>query len=51
MSPDEFPPDRIAAVYRFVEEHGPETGMAFERAGDDWVFTRRRIQIRARRAA
>ena len=51
MSPDEFPPERISAVYAFVEERGSETGMAFERDGDDWVFTRRRIQIRARRAA
>lgn len=42
---------RIAAVKGFVAERGAETGMAFERAGDDWVFTRRRIQIRARRAA
>lgn len=51
MSPDEFPPERIASVYAFVEQRGAETGMAFERAGDDWVFTRRRIQILARRSA
>ena len=50
MSPDEFPPERVSAVYAFVEERGGETGMAFERTGDDWIFTRRRIQIRARRA-
>ena len=51
MSPDEFPTDRIAAVKHFVAERGAETGMAFERDGDDWAYTRRRIQIRARRAA
>lgn len=51
MSPAEFPAARIAAVERFVAEHGAETGMAFERDGDDWVYTRRRIQILARRAA
>ena len=51
MSPAEFPADRIAAVKRFVAERGTETGMAFERDGDDWLYTRRRIQIRARRAA
>jgi SAM-dependent methyltransferase len=51
MSPQEFPADRIAAVQRFVAERGAETGMAFERDGDDWVYTRRRIQILAHRAA
>ncbi len=51
MSPDEFPAERIAPVYAFVEAHGSETGMAFERDGDDWTFSRRRIQILARRTA
>ena len=49
MSPDEFPADRVEAVRAFVEKHGPETGMDFERDGDDWVFTRRRIMVLARR--
>ena len=49
MPADEFPADRIEAVRRFLGERGIETGMAFEREGDDWVFTRRRIQILARR--
>ena len=51
MSPDEFSADRIDRVYAFVEARGFEAGMSFERDGDDWLFTRRRIQIRARRAA
>lgn len=50
MPPEEFPADRIEAVRRFVAEHGPETGMAFERAGDDWVYTRRRIMVLATRS-
>jgi hypothetical protein len=51
MSADEFPADRIAAVHGFLAERGAGTGMGFERDGDDWVYTRRRIQILARRAA
>ena len=50
MSPDEFPPERIQAVHTFVESRGSETGMDFERDGDDWIFTRRRIQMLARRS-
>lgn len=49
MSPEEFPAERVEAVWRFVAEHGHETGMAFERDGDDWVYTRRRIMILAAR--
>ena len=49
MSPDEFPPERVAAVERFVAEHGAETGMRFERDSDDWLYTRRRMMILARR--
>lgn len=49
MPPEEFPVDRIEAVRRVVAERGAETGMDFERDGDDWVYTRRRIQILARR--
>ena len=51
MSPAEFPPDRIAAVNEFIAKHGPETGMDFERDGDDWVYTRRRIMVLARRSS
>jgi len=50
MSPAEFPADRIEAVERFVTEHGRETGMDFERDGDDWVYTRRRIMVLAVRS-
>ena len=50
MWPDEFPEERIAATKAFVEKFGAETGMGFERDGDDWVFTRRRIMLLARRA-
>lgn len=50
MSPDEFPPERVEAVERFVTEHGPDTGMGWERDGDDWVYSRRRIMILATRS-
>jgi ubiquinone/menaquinone biosynthesis C-methylase UbiE len=50
MWPGEFPEERIAAVRSFVERFGAETGMGFERDGDDFVFTRRRIMILARRS-
>lgn len=49
MSPDEFPNDRVSAVHRFIADHGDETGMGWERDGDDWVYTRRRIMLLARR--
>jgi hypothetical protein len=51
MWPGEFPDERIAAVRDFVERFGHETGMEFKPDGDDFVFTRRRIMILARRAA
>ncbi|HEY7873596.1 MAG TPA: class I SAM-dependent methyltransferase [Actinomycetota bacterium] len=47
MWPGEFPPERIDAVRTFIEARGHETGMDFERDGDDWVFTRRRMMILA----
>jgi SAM-dependent methyltransferase len=47
MWPGEFPDERIAAVRRFIEEHGHETGMEFRKVGDDWAFTRRRIMLLA----
>lgn len=50
MSRDEFPAKRVAAVEAFVAEHGAQTGMDFQSDGDDWIFTRRRIMILARRA-
>jgi ubiquinone/menaquinone biosynthesis C-methylase UbiE len=50
MWPGEFPEDRIAAVRDFIEEFGSETGMDWERDGEDWLYTRRRIMILARRA-
>lgn len=49
MSPDEFPPERIEAVMRFIEDHGNETGMDFVRDDDgEWTYTRRRIMLLAR---
>lgn len=45
----EFPEQRIADVRAFIEKFGPETGMNWERDGDDWIFTRRRIMLLARR--
>lgn len=49
MWPGEFPEERIAAVSDLIEKIGPETGMDFERDGDDWVFTRRRQMLLAER--
>jgi len=49
MWPGEFPEERIAAVRRFIERFGAETGMEFERDGDDWIFTRRRVLLLGRR--
>jgi ubiquinone/menaquinone biosynthesis C-methylase UbiE len=50
MWPGEFPEERIEKVRDFIEKHGPETGMNWERDGDDWVFARRRMMILAERA-
>lgn len=49
MWPGEFPEERIAAVADLIAKIGPETGMGFERDGDDWVFTRRRLMLLAER--
>jgi ubiquinone/menaquinone biosynthesis C-methylase UbiE len=48
MWPGEFPPERIAAVRDFIERYGDQTGMDWERAGDDWTYARRRIMLLAR---
>ena len=50
MWPGEYPEERIAAVCDFIEKFGHEAGMNFERDGDDYVFTRRRIMLLARRS-
>ena len=50
MWPGEFEEGRIEQVRGFIEKHGPDTGMEFERDGDDWTFTRRRLMLLARRA-
>jgi SAM-dependent methyltransferase len=47
MRPGEFPDERIRSVLDFIERRGRETGMRFERDGDEWVFTRRRIMLLA----
>ncbi|MDQ3915243.1 MAG: methyltransferase domain-containing protein [Actinomycetota bacterium] len=49
MWPGEFPEERIGAVGDLIGKIGPETGMRFEREGDDWVFTRRRLMLLAGR--
>lgn len=49
MWPDEYPQERIDLVREFIEKFGHETGMEWERDGDDFAFTRRRIMILARR--
>lgn len=47
----EFDESRIAATRKFVEQHGHETGMEFEREEeDDLSFTRRRVMILAEQA-
>jgi ubiquinone/menaquinone biosynthesis C-methylase UbiE len=51
MAPGEFPEERFGQVTDFIEKFGNETGMNFERDGDDWVFNRRRMMILARRTA
>ena len=50
MWPGEFPEERIQQVTTFIDEHGDETGMNFRRDDDDYVFTRRRMMLLARRA-
>jgi len=50
MPPAEFPEDRIEKVKRFIDQHGDATGMNFERDGDDYIFTRRRIMLLAERS-
>jgi ubiquinone/menaquinone biosynthesis C-methylase UbiE len=47
----EFPEERIEAVRDFIGRRGDETGMSFERDGDDWVFQRERIMLLAERAS
>ena len=49
MWPGEYPESRIEAVRSFIEHHGDKTGMEWRRDGDDWVFTRRRIMLLAKR--
>ena len=45
----EFPQERIDRVRSFIDERGAQTGMGFERDGDDYTFTRRRIMLLAAR--
>jgi len=51
VPPEEFPEERIAAVRRFIQARGDRTGMGFERAGDDYIFTRRRMMVLGERAS
>ena len=46
----EFPQERIAATLGFIEKFGGATGMNWEREGDDWTYTRRRLMILAARS-
>lgn len=50
MPPEEFPSDRIDRVMSFISERGADTGMQFRAESDDWLFTRRRLMVLARRA-
>jgi ubiquinone/menaquinone biosynthesis C-methylase UbiE len=47
MWPGEFPEERIEKVRNFIDRHGSETGLHFERDGDDYVFVRQRIMLLA----
>lgn len=49
MWPGEFPQERIETVRSYIEKFGHETGMEWEREGDDWSYTRRRIMLLATR--
>ena len=51
MAPGEFPEERFGQVNDFIEKFGNETGMNFDKEGDDWVFNRRRMMILASRTA
>jgi len=48
MWPGEFPEERIAAVRDFIERYGDQTGMDWQRDGDDWTYARHRIMLLAR---
>ena len=50
MWPGEFPEERIAAVRDFIERYGDQTGMDWERDGDDWTYKRHRIMLLAQPA-
>jgi ubiquinone/menaquinone biosynthesis C-methylase UbiE len=49
MWPGEFPQERIDRVRDFIEQRGHETGLGFERIGDDFRFSRRRMMLLAER--
>ena len=49
MWPGEFPQERIVRVREFIETRGHETGLGFERVGDDFRFMRRRMMLLAER--
>ena len=49
MWPSEYPPERIESVRTFIEKFGVETGMDWRREGDDWVYSRERMMILAKR--
>lgn len=48
MWPGEFAAGSIEKVRHFIEERGDETGMKFERDGDDWSFERRQLMLLCR---
>jgi SAM-dependent methyltransferase len=50
MTPGEFPDERVDAVRRFIVQRGSETGMEWRPEGEDWLYTRRRLMLLARRA-
>ena len=49
MWPSEYPAERIEAVRDFIGKFGAETGMEWRKEGDDWVYSRERMMILAKR--
>lgn len=50
MNSVEFPAERIDVVRDFVATRGAETGMEWRHEEGEWLYTRRRVMLLARRA-
>ncbi|MGH2813247.1 MAG: class I SAM-dependent methyltransferase [Actinomycetota bacterium] len=47
MWPEEFPEERFRAVREFIDTRGADTGMDFQKEGDDYLFARKRMMLLA----